>query len=291
MTRRLSYAVRHRARGILGNPSNDGERLRRAVHMVRFELACALGREAVIPFGERSRIYARKAGDSSSRPPLARLPDWPEMAVWQAWLKPGALFVDIGANVGLYTLLAAECGSEVIAVEPVNATAAALRRNLDLNGIAHGVHVVEVALLNRNGTAVLDGEDPNRQSARWSDDGGVPATTLDEVLGQRTALGVKVDVEGNERLVLEGATRALGAHRIGLMQLEWNHTSMLALGEGRAPAARLIRRAGYALVRVDASGRNLTVIGNDEAERAGRDVFAVPEERLEELVASLDSHC
>ncbi len=255
--------------------------------MVRFEMASALGREAVIPFGERSRIYARKVGDSSSRPPLARLPDWPEMAVWQAWLKPGALFVDIGANVGLYTLLAAECGSEVIAVEPVNATAAALRRNLELNGIAHGVHVEEVALLNRNGTAMLEGEDSNRQSARWSDNGEVRATTLDEVLGQRTALGVKVDVEGNERLVLEGATRALGEHRIGLIQLEWNHTSMMALGEGRAPAARLIRRAGYALVRVGATGRNLTVMDDDEAERAGPDVFAIPEERLDELVASL----
>ena len=109
------------------------------------------------PLRGASRIYARKAGDSSSRTPLARLPDWPEMAVWQAWRKPGALFVDIGANVGLYTLLATECGSEVIAIEPVNATAAALRRNLDLNGIVHGVHVEEVALLNRNGTAVLEG--------------------------------------------------------------------------------------------------------------------------------------
>ena len=254
-------------------------------------MASALGREAVIPFGERSRIYARKAGDSSSRTPLARLPDWPEMAVWQAWLKPGALFVDIGANVGLYTLLATECGSEVIAIEPVNATAAALRRNLDLNGIADGVHVEEVALLNRNGTAVLEGADPNRQSARWSDNGGVRTTTLDEVLGQRTASGVKVDVEGNERLVLEGATRALGEHRIGLMQLEWNHTSMMALGEGRAPVARLIRRAGYALVRVGASSRNLTVMGDDEAERDGRDVFAIPEERLEELEASLGAGC
>jgi FkbM family methyltransferase len=259
--------------------------------MVRFEMACALGREAVIPFGERSRIYARKAGDSSSRPPLARLPDWPEMAVWQAWLKPGALFVDIGANVGLYTLLAAECGSEVIAIEPVNATAEALRRNLKLNRVAHGVHVEEAALLNRNGTAVLDGKDPNRQSATWSDNGDVRATTLDEILGQRTALGVKVDVEGNERLVLEGGARALGEHRIGLMQLEWNDTSMGALGEGRGPVARLIRRAGYVLVRVDSSGRNLSVMDDDEAERDGRDVFAVPEERLEELAASLHPGC
>jgi FkbM family methyltransferase len=213
------------------------------------------------------------------------------MAVWQAWLKPGGLFVDIGANVGLYTLLAAECGSEVIAVEPVNATAAALRRNLDLNGIAHAVRVEELVLLNRNGTAVLEGKDPNRQSARWSDNGGVRATTLDEVLGQRTALGVKVDVEGNERLVLEGASRALSEHRIGLMQLEWNDTSMAALGEGRAPVARLIRQAGYALVRVSATGRKLVIMGDDEAERAGNDVFALPEERLEELVASLDSRC
>jgi FkbM family methyltransferase len=258
--------------------------------MVHFEMACALGREAVIPFGERSRIYSRKAGDSSSRVPLARLPDWPEMAVWQAWLKPGSLFVDVGANVGLYTILAAECGCDVIAVEPVDATLAALRRNLDLNRIGDRVRVEEAVLLSRNGTVELEGKDPNRQSARWSDH-GVRATTLDEVLGPRTASGVKVDVEGNERLVLEGAARALSEHRTGLIQLEWNHTSMAALGEGRSPVARLIRSAGYALFRVNASGWSVHLMSDDEAERNGRDVFALPEELLDELVSSLNSRC
>jgi FkbM family methyltransferase len=40
------------------------------------------------------------------------------MQVWRQALRGGGLFLDVGANVGAYTIWAAECGAEVIALEP-----------------------------------------------------------------------------------------------------------------------------------------------------------------------------
>jgi FkbM family methyltransferase len=55
------------------------------------------------------------------------------MMAWRRILKPGDLFVDVGANVGAYTLWAIDCEARVIAVEPNAETAERLRRNIALN--------------------------------------------------------------------------------------------------------------------------------------------------------------
>jgi hypothetical protein len=82
----------------------------------------------------------------------------------------------------------------------------------------------------------------------------VEVDTLDNLLGGRRAAGVKIDVEGAERLVLQGATRALADRRIGVLQIEWNDMSQLLLNENRMPIADLLRGHGYRLARPDSDG-------------------------------------
>lgn len=100
----------------------------------------------------------------------------------------------------------------------------------------------------------------------------VAVETLDDVLGERTADGVKIDVEGAERFVLEGAERSLADHRIRLLQIEWNDMSERLLGEDRRPVAELLRRHGYRLRRPDRAGALQPV---DDL-GFGPDVFATP---------------
>ena len=54
--------------------------------------------------------------------------------------------------------------------------------------------------------------------------------TIDSVIGDRVVAGMKVDVEGFEIDVLRGCEQALSEHRLRLIQLEWNETSMQASG-------------------------------------------------------------
>ncbi len=194
------------------------------------------------------------------------------MAVWQERLAPGDLFLDVGANVGTYTVFAASLGASVIAFEPAHDTAALLRENMALNGY-HDVEVVEAAVGAAEGavhfTAGLDSV--NRVDAHGGT--SVSMVTLDSVMGDRTVAGMKVDVEGFEIDVLRGATRALADRRIALMQLEWNDTSWEAVGTDRAPVAELLDSFGYTLFRPDETGR--LVPTRDAAGIA--DVFAAPE--------------
>jgi hypothetical protein len=102
----------------------------------------------------------------------------------------------------------------------------------------------------------------------------VPVETLDAVVGERSVAGLKVDVEGAERLVLEGARRALAEHRISLLQLEWNSASLSVLGEDRSPVAELLTSSGYRLYRANLDG-TLSPVGDRPT--YGADVFARPE--------------
>jgi hypothetical protein len=96
--------------------------------------------------------------------------------------------------------------------------------------------------------------------------------TVDSLIGDRRVTGMKVDVEGFEIDVLRGAVRALADRRIGLIQLEWNEMSTVAVGADRHPVAELLAGYGYQLCRPDPSGCLEPV-----AEPGfGADVFARP---------------
>lgn len=225
-----------------------------------------LGRSSIVPFASSSKVEVRFDSGASKRVAYASLPDCAEMRAWQNVLRPGDLFVDVGANVGLYTLLACELGCDVIAIEPLTDAADQLEANLRLNG--YSARVVRGAVDEQSGMVSLTG--PDDQRAHLSESGElVPALTLDELIGNRTVAGLKVDVEGAERRVLAGACRALRDHRITMMQLEWNDRAMVNFGESRDDSSELLLSSGYEFLRPDSAGR----LATSEPE-IGRDLFA-----------------
>jgi FkbM family methyltransferase len=252
------------------HPSNHGQRLRSVATVLRFETrARLLHRPTVVRYGERSRLWVRRDGLGSRRAAHARLPDYAEMRTWQSRLRPGSLFIDVGAHVGLYTILALEAGAEVVAVEPQEIALRQLRANLALNG--YRAEMVCAALADAPGRMALDGPDVSQHALVLGSVGDVEVTTLDALLGDRVA-EVKIDVEGAERLVLEGASRALAERRLRCIQLEWNRKSESTLHETREPVAHLLRSYDYVLSRATAHGRLEPIA--DVA--YGPDVFATP---------------
>jgi FkbM family methyltransferase len=202
----------------------------------------------------------------------ANPPDLPEMLAWRQVLRGGGLFVDVGANVGTYTIWAAECGAEVMALEPAADTFGLLLENVALNG--YQVAAIQAAAGDRCGTARFTA---GRDAGNRLDPDGLVVTrlvTIDSLIGGRHVAGMKVDVEGFEIDVLQGCTRALSERRIGLIQLEWNAMSQLALGTDRRPVADLLARHGYQLFRPDPRGRLVPVTDPG----FGADVFARPPE-------------
>jgi FkbM family methyltransferase len=254
------------------HPANEGERVRALLRATRFQArARVLHRRTLARLGHQSSIWADLHRTGASKVVYANPPDHPEMLTWLQVLRPGDLFIDVGANIGSYTIWAGELGAEVIALEPADDTFALLVENVDLNG--YPVTAVQAAAGATCGTARFTrGQDSvNRLDAK----GSVETTmvTIDSIIEARTVAGLKVDVEGFEIDVLRGCQQALSEHRIKLIQLEWNSTSQAAVGTDRRPVARLLAEHGYSLYRPDRGGvlRSLTDV------RFGHDVFARPQ--------------
>jgi FkbM family methyltransferase len=254
------------------HPANEGQRVRALLRAAGFQArGRLLRRPTKTRIGDHSYLWAHLHRASASMAVYANPPDHPEMLVWQRALRPGDVFVDVGANVGSYSILAADLGATVFALEPAPDTFTLLAENVRLNG--YPVTTLRAAAGAACGTArFTSGQDVvNRLAAGGPEE--IEVVTVDSVIGEREVAGMKVDVEGFELDVLRGCERALAGQRIKLIQLEWNEASAHAAGTDRGPMAELLAGYGYRLYRPDRDG-SLVPVRDTEF---GPDIFARPE--------------
>ncbi|MFZ1642363.1 MAG: FkbM family methyltransferase [Candidatus Contendobacter sp.] len=124
-------------------------------------------------------------------------------------------------------MAAAGAGATCLAFEPGSAAFAWLERNVRLNGIADRTELHRQAVGARSGQVALtaDGDTVNHivtDPAAGSRTETVTMTTLDEALAGRTPLMLKIDVEGFETEVLNGAAHTLSAPTLRCVLLELN---------------------------------------------------------------------
>lgn len=147
--------------------------------------------------------------------------DWaePELHFLDKVVRKGDVFIDAGANVGLYTLRGAPlvgATGRVVSIEPGKVAADQLEANLALNPGFRHVTVVRKAASDTVGTAVLHhiqlGDDPQAFSllsdGRATEGETVEITTVDTLvqeLGLPRVDCIKMDVEGAEPLLIAGA--------------------------------------------------------------------------------------
>ena len=177
-------------------------------------------------------------------------------------------FVDIGANQGLYSLIAAanpHCRT-VTAFEPVAATFARLADNIALNGDSEKVCAVDAAVSLESGTATIatDAAHSGTASLRHGGAGGETIRILgiadvDAAIDERFPLVVKVDVEGHEETVIEALAASTHLPRIAAIFYEVDRRWT----DAAAIEARL-RGAGFARFTRYGFGRHYDVL----AERA-----------------------
>ena len=159
----------------------------------------------------------------------------------RAYLRLGMVVLDVGANTGLYTSIAAACvgpAGRVFAFEPIPYLARRVRENAELNRLTN-VEVIEAAIGAEVGRSDLHlsaaGGDGWASLYAWNWSGpetlSVPVLALDDWLEaasiERVDL-VKIDVEGAEHDVLRGAVRSLATGKIGALIVEFNEETQAA---------------------------------------------------------------
>ena len=151
--------------------------------------------------------------------------------LFKGLLEPGMIVLDIGANIGYYSLIAARIvGREgkVYAFEPEPRNYELLVKNIDLNGYSNVVPI-QKAISNRCGKVELFIDRVNLGAHSFSRDNNeknagsieVEATTVDDFLGGLSQDNevdiIRMDVEGAEGLVIEGAGQALRNSNVRLI--------------------------------------------------------------------------
>jgi len=195
---------------------------------------------------------------------LLRTGTWerPSWDAIHAHLSDGAVFVDVGAHIGYYSLKAARvvgAGGRVIAVEPNPPTVHELEANISASG-ATVISVQPVACSDAETTLDLFSS-PRVNTGQTSlsrdnaSQGGRAVTTyhvrarpLDDIVtdtGVSRVDIVKIDVEGAEMLVLKGAARTLARYHPALM-VELIDAQLRSMGTSEAAVRAFLQAQGYA---------------------------------------------
>lgn len=167
--------------------------------------------------------------------------EWENVKLLQALVEPDSLVFDVGANIGLMAvpLLAGDRTIRVRSLEPSPNSLPYLQRTAQGSSFGDRWNVVGKAVGNKSGTvefcianAEMGAFDGMRDTGRTGSNGKVqvPMTTIDEeweALGSPRVSVIKIDVEGAERMAMEGGARCIARHRPALM-VEWNASNLAA---------------------------------------------------------------
>lgn len=178
------------------------------------------------------------------------------------FVAPGSTVVDVGANIGFFTLKFADWVGErgqVIAIEPDPENFETLAAKVGAAGVERRVRLHCAAATARAGYVNLRRNELHPGDHRITADAGgimVSAVTVDDLVGAAGAEQVslvKVDVQGAEMLVLAGAERTLAEMRPVLF-VEVDDRALRALGSSACALVNHVEGAGYEMHELAGEG-------------------------------------
>ena len=209
------------------NPLARKFKLKSFIKFIKWEiLSRTLNKSFIYPYVNESKLIMKKGMDGATGNIFLGLRDYHEMCMTLHFLRENDLFVDIGANVGVYTVLASAVKkAKSIAIEPIPEQFQDLINNLKINQIENIVEALNIGLGDEYAelmfTKNLDCE--NRiavASDKASECINVQVKPLDEIIKKRNPIMLKIDVEGYEGKVLKGATQILQRDSLKVLIVE-----------------------------------------------------------------------
>ena len=182
-------------------------------------------------FGEKFSIQSGPRDDHYLDLEKDGLRTWEHeaLSVWASEVRTAEIAVDVGAYLGIYSILAAKLGCpRVLALEPNSSNFLQLQKNLSLNDVGDSVqsHRVAVGAESKTVSMITPGGRSNssgsqisnsptgRELESWEIESEVNMVTLDSLLADETARisVIKIDAQGYEMFILQGATITLNSH-------------------------------------------------------------------------------
>ena len=205
----------------------------------------------VVGYGQNSRLLVSKGMTGATGNIYVGLHEFREMAFFLHACRKADHFVDIGSNVGSFSVLIGnEIGTEITAIEPIPATFDSLVANLKLNGIDVS-KVFNMGLGSEKGTLrFTDDLDTVNHVLKEGGQGGVEieVNTLDNMVETCLPTFLKIDVEGFEMHVIKGGKNTLESAMALMVEL---NGSGEAFGFTDDSIRRELKSCGYVEVDYD----------------------------------------
>lgn len=183
------------------------------------------------------------------------------------YVKDNDIFFDIGANVGVFSIYAAKRhpGITVYCFEPEYSNLYTLKENIICNDLKNKTKIYSVAISNFNGLSMLHLQDITNGAAAhtestkhidktdegypvvWSE--GVVSVTLDYLCEQLGVVpnAMKIDTDGNEDKILEGAVKILANNNLRSIVIEIPHED-----QGKSNSCyKMLKTAGFSQLWAD----------------------------------------
>lgn len=237
---------------ITGHPLNSRRPWAALWRYAHWQVTSRVREEIEIDWIDGAKLVVRRGMTGATGNIYCGLHEFAEMGFLLHALRPEDLFIDVGANVGCYTVLAsAVCGARTLAVEPDDIAMHSLMQNLKVNGIEERVRAVATALGSQKGQVRFTfGRDTTNRIATDADTHTreVRMECLDDIVSGTRPTFMKLDVEGHEAMVLAGAAKTL------------QDPSLLAIEseDYGAETVALLDAAGFKRFRYDPFTRELT---------------------------------
>ncbi|MDA9196990.1 FkbM family methyltransferase, partial [Akkermansiaceae bacterium] len=194
----------------------------------KWQIGCRLvPGEVVFDWINGSKAVARLGETGMTGNVYCGLHEFPDMSFLLHTLRPEDVFIDIGANVGSYTILACSVvGAKGYCFEPIPSTYSRLLTNIKLNGMEDRVEAFNQGIGCEHGEMFFSSGQNCCNHALAQDEESdnkimVEVVTLDEAV-KRNPFMVKIDVEGFETPALQGASRILNNKELCVVIMELN---------------------------------------------------------------------
>jgi FkbM family methyltransferase len=200
---------------IINHPLNNKSKIRALIRLIKWQISVRINPYPIIyPFAEKSRLIIWKGLTGATSSIYCGLQEFEDMGFVLHFLRKEDMFIDIGANIGSYTLLSAsEVGAETVSFEPIPQTFKVLKTNIVLNDLEVNTRALNIGLGSQKGmlkfTASLDTvnhvatlKDTNTIDVQIERFDGVISNLHKPTL-------IKIDVEGFESEVIDGMRNTL----------------------------------------------------------------------------------
>lgn len=222
-------------RHIWFHPFNKNGKLNAILRFIRWQFfSRLLNYQIIYPLTYKSSMIVNKGMTGITGCIYNGLLEFEDMMFLLHFLRKQDTFVDVGANVGVYTILASsEIGSKVISIEPIKKTFDILSQNVLLNKAQENVLLLNIGVgekkqkLSFSTTQDTMNHVLTDKELKSSESEIVQIETLDDILIHNVPKIIKIDVEGFETNVINGAHKILSNESLKAIIIELNGAGSL----------------------------------------------------------------